>query len=40
MGNERQWGATVFVEEEGEARWLHGAEGGRHNEERHDGRGG
>jgi hypothetical protein len=40
MEKGRQLGASVFIEEDGvEARKLHGAEGGWHNEEWRGGRG-
>jgi hypothetical protein len=35
LGKGRRWGAAIFGGEKGEeVRWLHGARGGRHNEER------
>jgi hypothetical protein len=34
-GKGRQWGAIIFIWEEGEEmRWLHGVGDGRHSEER------
>jgi hypothetical protein len=41
MRKGRQWGAVIFRgREEEEVRRFHSVEGGRHNEERRDGRGG
>jgi hypothetical protein len=40
-GKGRRWGVAIFGGEEGEeARWLHGAGGRRHIEERRGGPGG